>query len=231
MHEARLIIAPNLRYKIAWDIQNDLHERRKRHEISDVLILTEHPPVYTLGKNAHREHLLISREEVAARDIDLFHIDRGGDITFHGPGQLVGYPIFNLNDYYRDVGRFMRELEEVLIQALATFGITAGRNPGYTGVWVGDAKIAAIGIKLSRWVTKHGFALNVHTDLRYFRDIVPCGIRNKPVTSLQELIGRAISLQEVIPSVISSFERVFEIQFTAAKLEEFMGSTELCLQD
>lgn len=219
-YKALLVVAPNLRYKEAWDLQNDLHERRKKDEIPDILILTEHPPVYTLGKNARLENLLVPEREVAARGIDLHHIDRGGDITFHGPGQLVGYPIFDLHHFYQDVGRFLREMEESLIVALATFGIEAGREPGLTGVWAGGAKIAAIGIKLSRWFTKHGFALNVSTDLRYFNDIIPCGISGRPVTSMEKVLGKKIAISEVIPAVVEGFSEVFSIRFERAELSE-----------
>lgn len=221
-HKALLVVVPNLRYQKAWDIQNELHECRKEDQIPDVLILTDHPPVYTLGKNARLNNLLISEQQVAARGIDLHHIDRGGDITFHGPGQLVGYPIFDLHHFYRDVGRFLREIEESLIMALAKFGIEAGRNPGLTGVWVGDEKIAAIGIKLSRWFTKHGFALNVSTDLRYFNDIIPCGISGLPVTSMEKVLGKKIAIAEVIPAVVEGFAQVFSIGFERVELNDLL---------
>ena len=220
--KALLVIAPNLRYKDAWDIQNELHERRKRDKIPDVLLLTDHPPVYTLGKNAKLQNLLIPEQEVAKRGIDLHHIDRGGDITFHGPGQLVGYPIFDLHHFYQDVGRFLREMEESLMVALSHFGIKSGRQVGLTGVWVGNEKVAAIGIKLSRWFTKHGFALNVSTDLSYFENIIPCGISDKAVTSMEKLTGKSLTISEVVPAVEAGFSQVFSIDFAHAELKEVL---------
>lgn len=221
-HRGLVAIAPRLRYKRAWDIQNTLHELRKQDRIPDVLMLTEHPPVYTLGKNARAEHLLIPEAEAARRGIDVHWIDRGGDITFHGPGQLVGYPIFDLHHFYRDVGRYLREIEEALIVALSHFGIAAGREAGLTGVWTEAGKIAAIGIKLSRWFTKHGFALNVNTDLAYFRHIVPCGINNRPVTSMAEILGRPLRIAEVIDAVEDGFAQVFSFDFARTDLQDLL---------
>lgn len=223
-HSGFVLRALKLPYAEALDMQNDLFQRRMRNEIPDVLLITEHPPVYTFGKNADARHLLLDETQVKARGIDLFWIDRGGDITFHGPGQLVGYPILDLHGYYRDVGRFLREIEEVLIHALARFNIAGSRVPGLTGVWVGDAKIAAIGVKLSRWVSKHGFALNVNTDLSYFSDIVPCGIRDKAVTSMQKILDAPVPFDAVIDAVIESFASVFSIAFTAASLPELVAA-------
>jgi len=190
--------------------------------LPNVLFLTEHPPVYTFGKSGHPENLLLPESEIRRRGIELFWADRGGDITFHGPGQLVGYPIFDLHDFYLDVGRFLREVEEGIIRALAAFSIDAGRIPGLTGVWVGEKKIAAIGIKLSRWVTKHGFALNVNTDLGYFQYIVPCGIADKPVTSMQALLGEAVPMHAVIEALMQSFSQVFDLEFETKQIVELL---------
>ncbi|RMD93589.1 MAG: lipoyl(octanoyl) transferase, partial [Calditrichaeota bacterium] len=176
--------------------------------------------VYTFGKSGKKEHLLIDESEARRRGIEIFWIDRGGDITFHGPGQLVGYPIFDLHDHYLDVGRFLRDLEECLIRTLSDFEIRAGRIEGLTGVWVENKKVAAIGVKLSRWITKHGFALNVNTNLSYFNHIVPCGISDKPVTSMQQLLGDEVDMAAVIRQVIVHFEEIFSIKLTPVSLEQ-----------
>ncbi len=221
-----LIYQRNWRYKEAWDAQNALLEMRKADEITDVLILTDHPPVYTLGKNATGVNMLISEDAAAKQGIDVHWIDRGGDITFHGPEQLVGYPIFNLGALYRDVGRFLRELEEALILSLAEFGISGGRTPGLTGVWVEGAKVAAIGVRLSRWYSKHGFALNVNTDLNYFKSIIPCGINDKPVTSMQEILGKKIDFAQVAEAVERSVSEVFGFDFTWTTFSELISIQE-----
>ena len=174
------------RYSEACEIQGRLIEQRKRGEISDQLLLVEHPHVITMGRNGHMENLLASGEILRRAGIEFHHTDRGGDVTYHGPGQIVGYPILDLRDWRRDVVEYVRALEQVLIDTLAQFAISAERSRGETGVWVGGRKIAAIGIHISRWVTSHGFALNLDTDLSYFQFIVPCGL-SKPVTSLREL--------------------------------------------
>jgi lipoyl(octanoyl) transferase len=166
--------------------------QRKAAEIPDTLLLLEHPHVYTLGRNARRENLLISEERLAALGAQLFETNRGGDITYHGPGQLVGYPIFDLTKHRRDIAWFMRSLEEVFIRVAREFGIEAGRLAGAPGVWVGNDKLVAMGVHISRWVTSHGFAFNVNTDLGYFEWIVPCGLPDKGVTSLAKLLGRPV---------------------------------------
>jgi lipoyl(octanoyl) transferase len=184
------------------------------------LLLLEHPPVYTLGKSGHAEHILISESEMEERGIAFFQTNRGGDITFHGPGQLVGYPILDLEKFYTDIGRYLRNLEEVIILTLAEYGIKGNRSSGETGVWLDpelkgrERKICAMGVRCSRWITMHGFALNVNTDLAYFENIIPCGIRNKQVTSLQQELGRSIDLQEVKDSIQRNFQKVFEVRFT-----------------
>ncbi len=195
-------------YEAAFELQRELVERRKRGEIPDQLLIVEHPHVITLGRNAHSENLLASPEVLERAGIGLRTTDRGGDVTYHGPGQIVGYPIFDLREWKRDVVAYLRAIEQVLIEALAEFGIAAGRNPGATGVWVGDAKIAAIGVHISRWVTSHGFALNVDTDLNYFKYIVPCGL-TQPVTSMRAL-GSSASRQEMVAALARKFARVFD---------------------
>ena len=179
-------------YEEAWALQRSLVEQRKAGDIPDTLLLLEHPHVFTLGRNANAEHLLERPPEV-----EIHQTNRGGDITYHGPGQLVGYPILDLSEIRKDVAWYVRSLEQALIGALAGFGISAGRKPGYTGVWVGEEKVAAIGVHISRWVTSHGFALNVYPNLRYFEAIVPCGIREYGVTSMERLLGAPPDMAEV----------------------------------
>jgi lipoyl(octanoyl) transferase len=182
------------------------------------LLFVEHPPVYTLGKSGKMKHILISSEEQAQKGIQFFHTNRGGDITFHGPGQLVGYPIFDLEKFYTDIGRYLRSLEEVVILTLADYDIAAGRSAGETGVWIDadvkgkERKICAMGVRCSRWVTMHGFAFNVNTDLSYFDYIVPCGIQNKGVTSLQRELGREMDMEEVKEKVKGYFGEVFGVE-------------------
>jgi len=185
---------------------------RKAGVIPDTLLLLEHPHVYTLGRNAKKENLLITTEELAARGAQVFEIDRGGDVTYHGPGQLVGYPILDLAQHQRDIAWYMRSLEEVFIAVTGEYGLEAGRLAGAPGVWVGNDKLVAMGVHISRWVTSHGFAFNVNTDLRYFDLIVPCGLRDKGVTSLQKLLGRRVEMDEVAEKVVREFGRVFELE-------------------
>ena len=182
---------------------------RKAGTIPDTLILLDHPHVYTLGRNANRENLLFSPERLKKLDAEVFETDRGGDVTYHGPGQLVGYPILDLTQHRRDLSWYMRSLEEVLIRTAAEFGIQAGRLPGAAGVWAGNEKLAAMGVHVSRWVTSHGFAFNVNTNLQYFDWIIPCGLRDKGVTSLQKLLGRPIAIDAVTESVVRHFGEVF----------------------
>jgi len=181
--------------------------------IPDTLLLLEHPPVITLGKAFHPEHLRYAREFYAQQGIELHPTDRGGDVTCHNPGQLVGYPIFDVAQHGRDLHKFLRDIEQAIIDALRAFGVEAHREVGYTGVWVDDAKIAAIGIKVTKWVSMHGFALNVNNDLRLFQTIVPCGIADRPVTSLQQVLGRAVPMEQVKHEIARAFERVFKITF------------------
>ena len=192
-------------YKAVWDLQKEMQQQRIRGEIEDTLILVEHDPVYTLGKNADKDHLLQSRDE----SVDVFNIERGGDITFHGPGQLVGYPILDLSNYKKSVSWYMRTLEQVLIDTLIEFKIIAQRNDGLTGVWVGDEKIAALGVRISRWVTMHGFALNANPDLSFYDGIIPCGIFDHGVTSMEQLLGKTQNNDNVKNVVIKKFNKYF----------------------
>ena len=185
---------------------------------TNYLLFVEHPPVYTLGKSGDIENVLISEEERAARGISFYHTNRGGDITFHGPDQLVGYPIIDLEKFYTDIGKYLRNLEEVFIATMAEYGLKGERSPGETGVWMDAAipgkerKICAMGIRCSRWVTMHGFAFNVNTDLSYFDYIIPCGIQNKQVTSLKKELGYSLDMNEVKEKVKRNFEKVFNVE-------------------
>ena len=199
-------------YAEAIGLQREKVAARKADAVPDTLLLLEHPHVYTLGRNGKREHLLAPAERLADLGAEVFETDRGGDITYHGPGQLVGYPILDLARHRRDVRWYMRSLEEVLIGVAADFGVSAGRVPPATGVWVGADKLVAMGVHVSRWVTSHGFAFNVNTDLSYFAAIVPCGLRGKGVTSLERLLGRAVEMDAVAERVIEHFGRVFELE-------------------
>ncbi|MEX1276966.1 MAG: lipoyl(octanoyl) transferase LipB, partial [Bacteroidota bacterium] len=174
-----------------------------------LLLFTEHEHVFTIGKGGDQDHLLASEQELRAGGVDVFRIDRGGDITYHGPGQIVGYPIIDLNRYFPDIHRYLRCLEEVIILALAEFDIEADREEGLTGVWVKGEKIAALGVRVSKWITMHGFALNVNTDLTKFDRIIPCGIFHKGVTSMQQVLGREVSLNEVQATLTQAFGVVF----------------------
>jgi lipoyl(octanoyl) transferase len=198
-------------YQAALDLQKDLVEQRKQGLIPDQLLLLEHPHVITLGARNHssRANVLETPESLAQQGVALFESGRGGDVTYHGPGQLVGYPILDLPKDRRDVHRYVRDLEEVLIQSVSDFGVAATRIPGLTGIWVGDEKLAAIGVRVSRWVTSHGFALNVSTDLSRFGLIVPCGITGKGVTSLEQVLGRQVQMDEVATAVAGRFDAVF----------------------
>lgn len=199
-----------LGYAEAYALQKELEGRRKLGEIPDQLLIVEHPHVITMGRNGHLQNLLAQPEVLERAGISFFPTDRGGDITYHGPGQIVGYPIFDLRDWKRDVMAFVRTIEQVIIDALASFGIAGERVRDATGVWVDGAKIAAIGVHISRWVTSHGFALNHTTDLSYFQYIVPCGL-TKPVTSMERL-GVRVGREEVVEELVRQFQRQFAVQ-------------------
>jgi lipoyl(octanoyl) transferase len=232
-------------YATALRFQQTLVELRKAGRIGDVLLLLEHPPVITLGRNAKSHNVLASPAQLAARGVSRFECDRGGDVTFHGPGQLVGYPIFDLRslpaepgsrDSHKTLGavQFVRRIEEALIRTCADFGIAAARAPGLTGVWTErsqsspdpPAKIAAIGVHISRGVTSHGFALNVNTELSFFQLIIPCGITSKPVTSLAKELGQAVPVEQVAESAARNFGRVFSSQVLWLEtLDQLTGTT------
>jgi lipoyl(octanoyl) transferase len=202
-------------YAAAWELQRELAAQRAAEAIPDTLLLLEHPPTYTIGRSGGHDHLLVAPAELSARGATLVEVDRGGDITYHGPGQLVGYPILQIKNHGRDLHRYLRMLEQVIIDTLASYDLAGRRFPGYTGVWVGDEKIAAIGIRVNaRGVTSHGFALNVTTDLADFAAIVPCGISGYGVTSLERLLPSAPALDEVGGRIVAAFEQVFSLVAT-----------------
>ena len=199
-------------YNSAWDIQKEYHKKVVSGKEPDTLIIVEHEPVYTLGKSANDNHLLQS----ASEEIQVFRIERGGDITFHGPGQIVVYPILDLNRFVKSVSWYMRTLEKIIIDTLSDFEIKAELKDGLTGVWVGDEKIGAQGVRISRWVTMHGLALNVNTDLRYFDGIIPCGIFDYGVTSMEKLMGRKQDFNKVKNTIIKYFNNILsdeEVRF------------------
>ena len=218
-------------YKEVWDYQEDMLKEKVAQKtqarnqsdqpdyaaagVKNDLLFVEHPLVYTLGKTGHEENVLISDKEREEKGIEYFHINRGGDITFHGPGQIVGYPILDLEQFKPDLGWYLRNLEQVIIDTVAEYGIDAGRSEGETGVWINpdhSRKICAMGIRCSRWVTMHGFALNVNTDLDYFNYIVPCGIQGKTATSIEKEIGQKVDIEEVKERLRKNFERVFDAE-------------------
>ncbi len=222
-----------IEYKSAWDYQEQLLQEnvvlksaaRKLDPVPTAneiatqhhLLFCEHSPVYTLGKSGDISNVLISADEMAAQHIQFFKTNRGGDITFHGPQQLVGYPILDLEKIYTDIGKYLRNLEEVIIRTLAEYGIASGRSAGETGVWIDagvagrERKICAIGVRCSRWITMHGFALNVNTDLDYFSNIIPCGIQDKQVTSIEKELRSKVSFEDLKEKVKRQFEQVFEV--------------------
>jgi len=217
-------------YAPACELQRRIVAARKAGAVPDVLVLCEHPHVITLGRNGKTEHLRASEGVLRQMGVTFHSTDRGGDITYHGPGQIVGYPIVDLAGIRRDVALYVRQLEEAMIRATAEWGIEAKRVPGLTGVWVeaasGEEKLAAIGVHLSRWVTSHGFAYNVSTDLRYFDLIVPCGIAGKRATSLERLLGRGVASAEAAPRLARHFAEVFDFQLRPASYAELEESLE-----
>jgi lipoyl(octanoyl) transferase len=221
-------------YAEAWELQKRLVAARKTGAMEDVLLLCEHPHVITLGRNGKHEHLLASEQVLRQKGVEFLSSDRGGDITYHGPGQLVGYPILNLSAIRKDVVWYVRMLEEVMIRATAEFGISAQRVTGKTGIWVRgtsdsnvpaatEEKLGAIGVHISRWITSHGFAYNLSTDLRYFDLIVPCGITGRKATSLEKILGRAVTRKEVVQPVVRNFGEVFGLEMRETSREDLLA--------
>lgn len=229
MKECLVVEAGLIGYAEACALQRVLVAARKADAVPDVLLLCEHPHVITLGRNGKRENLLASDHLLRQMGVEFCETNRGGDITYHGPGQIVGYPIVKLSEIRRDVVWYVRQLEEAMIRTTAEFGLTAGRLEGKTGIWVkvsgvGEEKLGAIGVHVSRWVTSHGFAYNVSTDLRYFDLIVPCGINGRRATSLEKLLGRAVKREEVAPRMAGHFGDIFGLKMHAATREEIEQS-------
>lgn len=214
MRTVSLLELPKTPYQQVWDEQRRLFSALIDGKKADTLILCEHDPVYTLGRVTDRANILFSAAELSKIGAESFEIERGGDVTFHGPGQIVGYPLLNLSNFKEDLGWYLRALEEIIIRTLAVYNIEAYRIKGRTGVWVGtspkEEKICAIGIKVSRWCTMHGFAFNVNTDLSHFDRIVPCGISDRRVTSMQKILGYKVEIAEVRKQIITNFELVFD---------------------
>jgi lipoyl(octanoyl) transferase len=226
----RLIEVDLIDYQAAWDWQRELVAQRSAGQIDDTLLLLQHPPTITLGRAAKREHVLVAPEELVRRGVALIESDRGGDATYHAPGQIVGYPILKLSRYGGDILKYIRNVEEVVMRVLMRYDLVGERIKGLTGVWVGDEKVAAIGVRVSAsGVSSHGFALNVSTDLRGFAQIVPCGITDRGVTSLEKLLGTAPPLTTVTDDVIASFEEVFDC--TIVPNNEQLSSTSKQIKD
>ncbi|HEX2030886.1 MAG TPA: lipoyl(octanoyl) transferase LipB [Actinomycetota bacterium] len=213
MRDGWLLTPGQVPYRAAYEAMHDLAARRAAGAVPDTLILLEHPPVYTAGRRTDRAHLLLTEEDAARSGAELHEVDRGGSVTFHGPGQLVGYPILHLGPA-PDVVAYLRDVEEAVIRACADLGVRVGRSDGHTGVWSGSRKVCAIGVRVSRGVTLHGFALNCATDLAWFGAIVPCGLPDRGVTSLTELAGRPVTVEEALPVVRARFEEVFGLRLS-----------------
>ncbi len=203
-------------YADGLELQRALVEDRRANRIPDTLLLLQHPHVVTIGvKKEGRSHIIATPEQLESRGVEVFETGRGGDVTYHGPGQIVGYPILDLNPDRRDVHKYVRDLEEVMVRVCAAYGLTAGRIKGLSGTWIGDAKIGAIGVRISRWITSHGFAFNVATDVDFFNLIVPCGIADRGVTSLAEQLGRQPALPDVEDRFVEQFAAVFDRKLAA----------------
>ncbi len=213
-------------YDRTLDLQHQLVAARREGRVEDLLILLEHPPVITLGRHGDESNIVASRELLARLGIEVHRVERGGDVTYHGPGQLVGYPILDLREHRQDVGWYMHSLEEVLIRALSDFGVEASRREGRIGVWIGEKNIAALGARIEKGITYHGFALNVSTDLSHFDLIIPCGYRDVGVTSMEEVLEEAPDMEAVRRAVALRFGEVFDVRLKEAKREEILEGLE-----
>jgi lipoate-protein ligase B len=205
-----------MEYQTATLLQRRLLRKRMDKEMSDMLLLLEHPPTITIGKSGGLDHVLVPPEELSKENISLFFTDRGGNVTYHGPGQLVGYPILNLKERNRDIHKYVRDLEEVILKTLNSFGITANRKKNHAGVWVNEEQIASIGLSIRKWFTMHGFALNVKPKLGHFLNINPCGILGQKATSIVEILAKNISMETVTKKLINFFSEVFDVQVELA---------------
>ena len=209
-------------YEKAWNLQHQLWAGRVEEKLPDLLLLLEHPHVITLGRRGNRSHLIASQEVLEAMKIPIFHVERGGDVTYHGPGQIVGYPIFNLKDYGYRLVRFVSQLEEVLLSVLADFQIGGRRDPLNRGVWVNSEKIASVGVAIKRWVSFHGLSLNYETDLKYFELINPCGLEGKKMTSMAKILRTEISRKHLVERISFHFMQIFERDWEERKLDEIV---------
>jgi lipoyl(octanoyl) transferase len=209
-------------YERAWDLQHQLWSRRVEEELPDVLLFLEHPHVITLGRRGNRSHLIASPEVLETMKIPLFHAERGGDVTYHGPGQIVVYPVFNLKDYGYRLVRYVSQLEEVILSVLKDFGIVGRRDPLNRGVWVDGEKIASVGVAIKRWVSFHGLSLNYETDLKYFELINPCGLEGKKMTSMAKILRKEISREHLVERVAFYFKEIFERDWEEKNLEEIV---------
>jgi lipoate-protein ligase B len=205
-----------------WQLQKQINLSKQKTKCRDLIITNEHNHVYTLGKSGDRNHLLSDIDTLKKNQISYFEIDRGGDLTYHGPGQLVCYPIFDLANYYKDAHRYLRNLEEVIVKSLYEYGIISRKDEEYTGVWIGEEKICAIGIKISKWVTMHGLAFNINNDLSYFDKIIPCGIFHKGVTSLKKILQKEADYKQVETIVLEKFSEVFEVKLEQINYDKLM---------
>jgi lipoate-protein ligase B len=212
-----------IEYKKAWDLQHDLWSRRVEGELPDLLLLLEHPHVITLGRRGNRSHLIVSPEVLEAMKIPIFHVERGGDITYHGPGQMMVYPILDLKDYGYRLIRYVDQLEEVILHILKDFEIEGRRDPSNRGVWVNSDKIASIGVAIKRWVSFHGFSLNYETDLKYFDLINPCGLVGQKMTTMTKILGRRISRKELAERICFHLGEVFKKNWEEKELEEILN--------
>ena len=217
MQKCRVIDLGLKDYRETLELQHQLVEKKHKENLPEILLLVEHNPVITLGRSSHPENILLDREQLEQLKIQLHYIERGGDVTYHGPGQLVAYPIFDLNNYKQDTHLFLRQLEEVIIKTVGSYDLKAERIKGLTGVWVDGKKVASIGVAAKKWITFHGLALNVNTDLKYFSYIHPCGMLDKEVTSIAELLKRKVDFQEVKDKLVEKFAEIFELKIIKNK--------------
>ena len=217
MQECRVIDLGLKDYKETLQLQHQLVEQKHRENLPEILLLVEHNPVITLGRSSHPENILLDKAQLEQLKIQLHYIERGGDVTYHGPGQLVAYPIFDLNNYKQETHLFLRQLEEVIIKTVESYNLKAERIKGLTGVWVDGKKVASIGVAAKKWITFHGLALNVNTDLKYFGYIHPCGMLDKKVTSIAELLKRKVDFQEVKDKIVDEFAEIFTLRIVKNK--------------
>ena len=217
MQECQVIDLGLKDYKETLQLQHQLVEQKHRENLPEILLLVEHNPVITLGRSSHPENILLDKEQLEQLNIQLHYIERGGDVTYHGPGQLVAYPIFDLNNYKQETHLFLRQLEEVIIKTVESYNLKAERIKGLTGVWVDGKKVASIGVAAKKWITFHGLALNVNTDLKYFSYIHPCGMLDKKVTSIAELLKRKVDFQEVKDKIVDEFAEIFTLRIVKNK--------------